>query len=91
MNPEKQKRKSRISLFLLFLHRILYSVHPHPFSAWGVEPPTKFSKRMCGAWQDLNFERRVAAKEEGNFFSGGIKILQKNNLQSELRNDKKRL
>ena len=51
---------------------------PYPFSAGGVEPPTKFSKRGW-AWQDLKFERGVAEKEGGNFFQGGFNFTKKIN------------
>ena len=55
---------------------------PPPHSAGGgggvgrVEPPTKFSNRGKGAWQDLNFWREVAGKE-GVTFSGGLQFSQK--------------
>ena len=49
-------------------------MHP-PFLLWGIEPPTKFSKR--GAWQDLNFEKGVAGKGGGNFFRRGVAIFEK--------------
>ena len=47
----------------------------HPLSSrggggWGVEHPTKFSKRE-GAWQDLKFYTVVARKEGGDFFQKG--------------------
>ena len=30
-----------------------------------------------GTWQDLNFEKGAAEKEGGNFFQGGLQLLQK--------------
>ena len=41
---------------------------------WGVEPQTKFSKRV--AWQDLSREG-VAGKERGNFFQGVVAVFTK--------------
>ena len=57
----------------------------------GVEPPTKFSKKGGGAWQDLNFQREVARKEGGDFFQGGgLQFFHiKNKLKSEIQWQKK--
>ena len=70
-------------------------MHPPPSPAfcWGEggEPPTKW-----GAWQDLNFERRVAGKEGETFIrwgeGEGFQFYKKktNKLRFEIFNDKKR-
>ena len=64
---------------------------PPPSAGRGVELPPKFSKGR-GAWQDLNFKRRVAGKEGVTFFSGeGVRIFTyiKNKLKSGIFYDKK--
>ena len=53
----------------------------------GVEPPTKFSKREDFTGP-LNFERGYLSTLRGG---GGVSILQKNKLKSEIFNDKKNL
>ena len=66
-----------------------HGVHPPPPPfLWdkGLSLPNFQKKR---AWQDLNFERRVAGKEEGNFSQRGCNIYKKNKLKSEIFNDKK--
>ena len=68
-----------------------------PSFCWGVggggggwiEPPITFSER--GAWQDLNFERGVAGKEEGNIFQEGCNFYKKSKLKCEIFNGKKSL
>ena len=45
-----------------------------------------------GAWQDLNFEKEVAGKDGCDVFQGeGWNFYIKNNLKSEIFNDKKSL
>ena len=53
----------------------------------GVEPPTKFSKRVT--WQRLNFSRAVAGKEGWTFSERGCSFCLKNKLKSEIFNNKK--
>ena len=60
-----------------------------PFS-WGVESPTKFSKK--GASEDLNFERKVGGKETVTFLAGGGRDCNcyiKNKLKLDILNNKK--
>ena len=58
------------------------------FFSWGVESPTKFSKKVT--WQDLNFKREIAGKEGVTFLSRGRERLQLlyKKLKSEILNDK---
>ena len=65
------------------------SVTPTPF-CWGVEPPTKFSKRW-GLDRISNFREGIARKESGDFFQEGCSFYIKNKLKYEIFNDKKRL
>ena len=45
-----------------------------------------------GAWQDFNFQRGVAGKEQGDFFQGDrLQFLHKSKLKSEIFNDKQSL
>ena len=67
-------------------------VPPHPPLLWetlsfcrGVEPPTKFSK--LGGLTGPQLLKRVAGKEEVNFFRG-LQFSQKSKLKSEIFNDK---
>ena len=44
---------------------------PHPLSAEGVEPPTKFSKRRGGLDRTSTFRGRLLGKSVVTFFRGG--------------------
>ena len=55
---------------------------PLPLSAGELNLLPNFQKKG-EAWQDLNFERGFAGKEEVTFFRGGLQLLQKNTLKSE--------
>ena len=56
---------------LCFMIPKSHSVHPPPaFSAGGLSLQSNFQKG--GAWQDLNFQRRVAGKERDDFFRGSV-------------------
>ena len=59
------------------------------FLFWGVESPTKFSKKVT--WQGLSFKRETVEKEGVNFLSmgrEGLQLLYKK-LKSEILNEKK--
>ena len=66
-------------------------MHP-PLSAGGRRGWTSNQIFKKGGWQDLNFKKGDAGKEEVTFFrEGGLQIPQKNKLKSEVFNDKKNL
>ena len=45
-----------------------HSTHPLPFSAWGIKPPTKFSKSGEGSY----FLEDIAGKEGVTLFRGVV-------------------
>ena len=57
----------RSGIGFVFNGKYKHSVHPPPF-CWGVEPPTKFSKR--GGLTGPQLWEGVAGKEEVTFFRG---------------------
>ena len=63
---------------------------PSPFLlGWGVEPPTKFSKR--GSLTGPQLLEGGCWERGGDFFQGGLQFSHKNKLKSEIFNDKKSL
>ena len=54
---------------------------------WEVEPPAKFAKGL-GAWQELDFQKRLVGVGGGPF-EGGCNFYIKNKLKSKMFNDKK--
>ena len=60
-----------------------HSMHPLPLSAWGIEPPTKFSKSGEGL-TGSHFLEDIAGKEGVTLFKGGCSFYIKNKLKSEI-------
>ena len=67
---------------------------PHPLSEGEIEPPTKFSKRG-GGLTGLQLLEGGCWQRGGDFFQGGggswLQFSHKNELKSEIFNDKKSL
>ena len=69
---------------MIYLHRV------HPTFCWGIESPTKFSKK--GDLTGFQFLEEKIAGKEGRLFSAGetgCNVYIKNKLKSEVLNDKK--
>ena len=62
---------------------MVYSRHP-PVSAGGVEPPTKFLKRVCLTGSE--FLEGGSWERGGDLIQGGCSFYVKSNLKSELNN-----
>ena len=82
----------------LELKHKVYTQPPHPppppfFSGGGerIEPPTKFSKKTGRGLTGSQLLEGAVGKEVGDFFHGGCSFYIKNNLKSEIFNDKKSL
>ena len=60
-----------------------HSTHPLSFSAWGIKPPTKFSKSGEGLDRILFF-RRHCRERGSDLIQGGCSFYIKNKLKSEI-------